>query len=335
MTFCTYEDRPRALPGVKLLLLSAGRAMPDETFDVTCPNLADALTPWLDAVGLKNVRVRREREWAGEGWSSKPGKLLELLDEGHDQVFWIDTDVIVTSDVRPLVRSVPTEAVVVGQEFRTSRPGWVRGHVAGWGLEFARELPHAVNSGTMRYTQAHRPLLRRWKELLAAPEFQSVQKMPIAQRPAAMVGDQDALTALLGSSEFGDVPVHFLKCGREVIQNSGANGYHVLERLANLGRGLPPLIHMLGREKPWDFSAVPSARAKPRDYLELVAIELSPYVAFGRRFQAELGEPAPWLSVRTAAGKVCSWGGLGHPTLQGLPLALVAQCLAKLRKPQV
>jgi hypothetical protein len=335
MIIGSYEDRLGAVPGLKLMVLSMARAMPEVTIDLTCPRIADAFKTWLVTTGLKNVRVRSNREWWGEGWSVKPGKIFELLDEGHEEVLWIDTDIVAHADFRPLLRGLAPDTLVVGEEFRARRPFWTRERTVGWGLEFVRELAHAMNLGFIRLTPVHRPLLARWRALQATPEFQKAMSMPVAERPHIMVTDQDVLTALLGSTEFAHVPVHYLKCGREIIQNSGANGYHVLERLANVGRGLPPLIHMLGREKPWDFRTVPSLRRHARDYMELAAIELSPYVSVGRRYKRELGEPSPWLDIRTALGKVFSWSCLGHPSLQGLPLAIVAQCLSPFRKPGV
>jgi hypothetical protein len=335
MIVVAYEDRISSAVGLKLMVLSVGRSMPDVPIDLTCPKISTEVGAWLEGTGLTNVRVRPSREWKGEGWSVKPGKMLELLDEGHEEVVWIDTDIVANDDFRGLLRGLSPESVAVGQEFRARRPEWTRIRTTRWGLDFARELPHPMNLGFMRVTPAHRPLILKWQSLMETPRFLDAMKLPIAQRPPESTTDQDVFCALLGSSEFAHLPVHYLKSGDDIIQNSGANGYHVVERLRNVWRGLPPLIHMLGREKPWDYPTVPSPSRNPRDYFELVCIELSPYVTVSRRFIDQLGEPAPWLRVRTAAGKAFGLGSLGHHSLQGLPLAILAQCLSGIHKPQV
>lgn len=335
MIIASYEDRPAALSGLKLLLLSVSRVAPGIELDVTTTKaLAPALERWASTAGLSGLAIRTVKGWPGSGWNVKPGKLLEVLGRGHSEVVWIDSDIVAHRDFRPMLADLSPDILVIGQEFRAKHPEGGRYRAAGWGLTYARSLPFTVNSGFIRVTPHHEPLLLRWQELLTSPAYQAAQSQPLPERPVAMLSDQDALWALLASVEFATVPVRYLACGREIIQNSGANGYHAIERLGNLGRGLPPLIHMLGREKPWDYPGVPSLRADARDYLELAAIELSPYVSVARRYKDDLGEPADWLDVRTGLGKLCALATLGHPTAQGLPLALLAWGLSRLRKPR-
>jgi hypothetical protein len=183
----------------------------------------------------------------------------------------------------------------------------------------------------MRFTPKHLPYLERCRELLSRPDYLEAQSKPIPQRPVHMVSDQDLIWALLASSEFAHLPVHYIKCGDEIIQNSGAGGYCVKERLRNTVRGLPPLIHALGKEKPWHYPEVPQNR---RDYLELAVLELCPYVTVARRYAGDLGEPAPWVNVRTGVGRALHYMTLGHHSLQGLPTAVLADVTRWLgRKP--
>ncbi len=330
MILCSYEDRAGSIAGVELFLLSMAEAVPGVPIDVTCPNLRDRLAAWAETVGLSGVTLRGSKDWPGSGWNVKPGKLLELLDEGHDEVIWIDTDIVAHRDFRPAIAGLSPETLVVGQEFRVEHPEGTRIRTTGWGLSYARYLPYTVNSGFVRATQAHRPLLRRWQELMSRPDYVAAQARPIGDRPPAMLGDQDVLWSLLGSSEFASIPVHYLRCGDEIIQNSGANGYRVIERLRHLVRGLPPLIHALGREKPWNYREVPDLRSHRRDYLELALLELSPYVAVASRFSRRLSEPAPWLGARTALARTMRLLALNNPSLQGLPLALVAEVMMRI-----
>ena len=334
LSICGYEDRPSCAVGVELLVASAARHLPGVSIDLTCPQMAGRLLAWADRCGLRHLRVRDAKTWPEAGWDVKPAKLLEVLDDGAAEAVRIDSDIVVTGDFRKAIRDVPDEAIVVGQEFRAPQTDGGRLRAAGHGLQYRRPLRYAVNSGVIRVTQRHRKLLQDWRLLLAGDGYRQAQARPVSQRPAAMVSDQDSLWALLCSSGYEGVPVRFLRCGRDIIQNSGANGYHVFERLRNIIGGMPPLVHALGREKPWHYSSVPSPISNPRDYLELMTLELSPYTAAAIPYRGLLSEPAPWLRVRTLPAKALRLLTLGHPAVQGLPLAVAAYVAAGLgRRP--
>ena len=49
-----------------------------------------------------------------------------------------------------------------------------------------------------------------------------------------MTGDQDVLTALLGSERYAGIPMNVLERGRDIVMNFGPAGYTVMERLRNL-----------------------------------------------------------------------------------------------------
>ncbi len=329
MVICSYEDRLKSQGAVELFILSMTEALPGVPIDVTCPVLHDRLAAWAGSRGLHHVTLRPSKDWPGSGWNVKPGKLLEMLDSGHDEVIWIDTDIVAHRDFRPALAGIGPEAIVVGQEFRTIHAEGGRLRTTAWGLDHARQFSYAMNSGFVRVSPAHRALLLRWQELMARPDYVAIQAQPLSQRPAAMVSDQDVLWALLGSSEFAHLEVDYLACGDSIIQNSGANGYHVVERLRHVVQGLPPLVHALGKEKPWDYPQVPTFRGHRRDYLELALLETSPYVAVASRFAGQLSEPAPWLGARTLLAKSLRLMTLGHPSLQGLPLAALALLMAR------
>src|SRR5262249_5971923 len=61
---------------------------------------------------------------------------------------------------------------------------------------------------------------------------------------------QDALTALLASQEYANVPLKILKRGKDIIQYFGSHGYTISERLSNVVFGAPTFIHSQG-PKPW------------------------------------------------------------------------------------
>ena len=137
-----------------------------------------------------------------------------------------------------------------------------------------------------------------------------------------LIGDQDVLTALIGSKEFSEVPVRYLRRGKDIVQCVGPAGYTVRERIRNIGRGLPPLLH--GAEpKLWGVSAAGAQRHSIRRHYDRLCRELCPYIWVARQFRDELAGEVNELEVRTVAGRLCRALALGDPTLQGLPLALV------------
>ena len=112
-----------------------------------------------------------------------------------------------------------------------------------------------------------------------------------------------------------------MKRGREVIQQFGPSGYTVPERITNLPRGLPPLIHAMG-QKPWYYTEVPNPFKDPRRYYDTVHAELSPYTYIARQYRRNLNETADWMNIRTLPGKLLNAVALGNPSLAEIPLTL-------------
>lgn len=157
MIVACYEDRAKALPCVKLLALSLAEHCPGQPLDLTCPGLVDRINAWPHKP--EQMRLRPERNWPGRAWDVKAGKLLELLDEGWPEVVWVDTDVLVTSDLMAPFRGLDPQTLVVGQEFNHS---FDPGLTEGWGLEPGRDREFGFNGGFIRVTTHHRRLLERW-----------------------------------------------------------------------------------------------------------------------------------------------------------------------------
>lgn len=59
-----------------------------------------------------------------------------------------------------------------------------------------------------------------------------------------------------------------------------------------------------------------------KDYYHIVSCELSPYAWAARQYTAALGEPLEGVALRTLVGRVSNAVAFGHPTLQGMPIAL-------------
>jgi hypothetical protein len=330
MIVCTCEDRPGSIGGLKLLILSLATSSPGLPIDATVSKEAQQeLEAWARRVGIGHVRFRSERSWSGAGWNVKPSKLLELLDEGHSEVVWIDTDIVTSHDIRPLLESASKESLVIAQELKSKQPVATKVRTESWGLPYARAVPNGVNSCVTRVTQTHRPLLEAWRSLLSSREYLLEQARPVTHRPIHMVGDQDVLWALLGTAEFAYVPVHSLTIGDQIIHSCGARGYTIGDRLRHVWGEGPALIHIPGRKKPWYYSKRPSLFQNINDYVNIAIMEVSPYVAEAAQYADRFEEATPWLETRTGLGRVCRAMAFGHPSLQGMPLALASEAVDK------
>ena len=120
-----------------------------------------------------------------------------------------------------------------------------------------------------------------------------------------MVGDQDVLCALLGSTRFADVSCRALLSGVDVAQCFQEDGYPVHDRLSNWRRGrLPPLVHAQGT-KPWTNDA------------HVPYLELSPYPVVARELVAR-SEQWDWLYPRSTIGRVIDSAFNSDPNLRGI-----------------
>ena len=322
---CLHEDRPDYLVGVKLAVASLARHAPQLRVIVSCPNANAEFVDWVRA--QPNAEVRVLRHLRGAGFNVKPSVLLELL-ESHRSVVWIDSDIIISGNVDKWFAPytdhlLATEETYWGQQqggdFRTS----------AWGLEPARSMTCTVNSGVVQVTREHVPLLRDWQTMLAHPSYLKAQSRPWYERPVHMIGDQEALTGLLGSSEFSQLPITLLKRGTDIAQCFGPAGFTPMERIHALaGRG-PSFIHAMG-PKPWLRPAkpvriVPSKNKSTtlRDWYTYLALDVSPYCVEARSYAGKPGVDVGWAWPRSVLGKIlCAVGG-NHPAAPGLPLAVI------------
>ena len=178
------------------------------------------------------------------------------------------------------------------------------------------------DSGVIRVTRDHVPLLKRWKELLESSIYKQSQQKPYDKRDCHLYGAQDVLTALLTSREFSWVPVKLLYRGKDIIQYFGPLGYTVRERLINFLNGLPPFIHCLGF-KPWRLLEEAHLEIRLRRFYVPLLLELSPYNYIASRYKSEADEPMPWLYRSSSLGSFFKILGLGNPCLTDLPISIV------------
>jgi len=317
---CVTESRADEAVALKLLIASLAEHCPDLPVAAWFPPATDSFAQWTAA--LPQVTLHTEVIPGASGWNSKPHALLLLLEAGADEIWWMDSDVILTSDFRRKLPSLRRETLVVAQEAVYGRPEDDGLRAVGWSLEVGRILDEAVNTCVLRVTKAHQELLAEWKLMLESPEYVATQARPWYERPTHFIGDQDVLTALLSSRRFADVPMMWLRRGREIIQYFGPSGYTTADRLRHLTGGVPAFVHEQGGNKPWRAQ---SRRPGPRGVFDRLLADASPYTLYAEHYrdviQAEAGE-ADWMDNRTFAARLLRAAGLGSVPLTGLPLAL-------------
>src|SRR5258708_30228811 len=193
----------------------------------------------------------------------KPQALLHLMDEGHDDIVWIDSDIIVARDIARLSHKLDLNVLVITEEAMCRArydPDGLRARL--WGFKVGRTHPFVLNTGVIRGTKSHRALLSRWRELLESDQYTKVQHLNWRSRPSHMIGDQDVLTALLASQEYANVPLKILKRGKDIIQYFGSHGYTISERLSNVLIGGPTFIHSPRPQPRIHHQPPPPARSR-------------------------------------------------------------------------
>lgn len=324
--FCIAEDRRLEHIGLRLLLASLRRHAPDAPVRLYRPDPEPELLAWIRS-GFPQVEVVPSRPpGAGSEWNCKPAALLPALESGIDVAVWLDSDLIVTRDPRPLLEPPAGGCVCLAQEMVSSPHQGTAARTRGWGWPVAREWPISLNSCVIRTDRSHRDLLRAWQLRLEEPQYRHWQTQPYVKRPPAFLSDQDVLAALLGSPEFADIPVRVLRSGREIIHSGGARAQPVGERLAGILQPIPTFLHG-GGHKAWVVLGperdLPGLFFRFRRLLQ----ETSPYVAAAKEFRAEIGIDSPWLDFRSPLGVLGRAVGFGHHGLRGLPYAALGTLL--------
>lgn len=302
-----YQDRPEHFVAIQLAILSMRDFHPDWQVDVYLAHPDAAFEAWLARFDHLSVRTAPPYR---NGFNAKPAILLDMLDRHGGEVMWVDSDIILTRSLAATLAAAPPDHVVLAEDPPGLWPAGTEPRTRGWGFPVGRSLATSVNSCIVRVNATHRPLVAAWADALVSGAYSQAQADHWSRRPFYYLGDQDALAALVGSADFAHVPVSFLKSGTDIAQCYFANGYAWQDRLLNLARGTPPLVHAQG-EKPW---------APPQPVP--LYLDVCPYKFHARRYRAELLH-TQWLEIQTQAGAVLSAMALGHPDLSGLFPALL------------
>lgn len=318
-TICIAEDRAAHEPSLKLLLLSLNAHCPGMEINLFYPAGGRKFLAWVEK--YPQVRLQTNDLTRGIGWNIKPQAIIRLIEQGFDEVIWIDSDVIVTRNVAPIFSGIGRQVFVISDQGRDYNAlNAVRARL--WGLPVGRVLPFELNSGVLRATKDHYPLVQRWWELIQSKHYQQFQQKVgwAADGPIHMKGDQDVLTALLVSTEFSHVPVHLLRTGRNIVLFDGIFGYSVVARIRSLLRGSPPFIHVPGF-KPWLAKWRLERPISLKDYIEHVYFDVSPYKLSALRFRDELECETGWMELHYALSRILLVAGMGCQPLVGLPIA--------------
>lgn len=336
-TICIAEDRTACEPALRLLLLSLNSHSPNRPVSLFYPTAGDEFLKWVE--GFPQVRLQTERLKHGFGWNIKPQALLQLLDQGFEEIIWIDSDIIITGDVSEVFDTLDENCVAATEDAlgeHRSDDHALRTRL--WGLPVGRVLPFGLNSGVVRVTKQHRSLVRRWWELLQSPQYQEVQKRDWAKRPVHMLGDQDVLTALLASEEFAKIPLFILRRGKHIVQFNGVYGYTVVERIRNLFGDGPTFVHSFAG-KPWLEQWKPASKMGATELLKTTYLDVSPYTLEAKNFETRMGADTNWMESHYGWSQTLRLLGLGRRELTGLPVAAVmdlvrvAKCVAKPFRP--
>jgi hypothetical protein len=315
LDICIYESRPENAIGIKLLVLSIAQHEPTARLHLFVDHMAPELRAWL--ARQPNVILGHLECDPTLGWNVKPKHLLHLLNSGLSSVIWFDSDIIVTRPFGQLVTAGTDKILILAEEYFAYRNQGVAVRTAGWGLPPGQDLSFTPNTCILRTSRAHCSLLRAWQDLLDREDYVALQRRFWSERPFYMIGDQDALSALLGSREFMDIEVRRLRRGHDIAQCFGADGYGPMERIAALWRGMPPFIHAQG-EKPWHGASG-----------KRVHQSLSPYRLLAAAY-ASLLEPDEriWLLADGGMARVLRSISGGHPAVSGL----VPSAAARIKK---
>lgn len=321
MIACIAEDRASCEVGVKLVLLSLARYCPDLAIELFYPPANSCFMAWLKE--FPNVNLNKELTENSSGFNIKPQLILTLLDRGHKDVIWIDSDIVVTQNITNLFCGLDISTFGLTEEALGGRHNDYGGERARrWGFEVGRNLPFAVNTGVLRATDAHRALLECWRGLLSSDAYLQAQRCDWRIRPWHMLTDQDVLTAVLSSGDFSEIPIKALVRGSDIIQFFGPRGYTVAERITNIINGGPTFVHSQGA-KPWNYAWERVPLYDLKQYLRAVYLDLSPYTLAARKYRKNLSNNTDWMNSHFLLAKILRVFGVWYPPLVGLPLALI------------
>jgi hypothetical protein len=218
---------------------------------------------------------------------------------------------LLTGNISSIIQGTPSGTLIAAEEAPWFNNQGTRVRTLNWGLQVGRTFARTINSCFLRLDSNHLELVSEWVALVNDPGYAAAQRLPCDNRPVHLVGDQDPLNALLGSTRFSHLPIRLLRNGREIAQCFEEDGYRVCDRIRRAFRSLPAVVHSQG-EKPW--------RKRMNDSMPLY-LDLSPYKAAAMEYAGALPEVAEWARPSRLWARVFDALAFHDPGLRGLPLA--------------
>lgn len=327
MIICIAENRKTHEPALKILLSSLRRSEPEFMIVVFLSDPSSEFLGWIST--YERIEIRPFEEGFGSGWSVKPYILRSLLQEGHESVLWLDSDIVINGPFGSKMAAFPAGSLIVAEEALAGRarrdPNGLRAQ--RWGFRVGRSLPSVANTCVLRVGTRHGALLSSWIDCMAQGTYRTAQALPFSERPPELGGDQDALTALLCSDRFADVEVSYLKKGRHILQYYGPYGFTLFERLVAMVAGTPPIIHSQA-SKPW---VLRQFKLGLKEYLFAVLSDVSPYTVVAKRLGAFPASGLHWAKPITRLGRIMIVIGAGSASLTGLPIAIAVDAVRLLK----
>jgi hypothetical protein len=321
MIICLAEDRLSELDTIKLLIHSIHKHCdPIPLVHLVFPPADNSFKNWLTS--YPEVELSTEAIIEASGWDIKPYVLTKLLNDGHQKVLWMDSDIIINANISQLIEGYGDDTLVISEEPKGEQFAGGTIRAENWGFEIGRSFKQSVNAGLILCTPKHIKLLDQWKVLIQSTDYRKAQALPWHQRPIHLLTDQDLLSALFNAKEWAHIPIEFLESGKTVVQESGPGGYSPTERLSNIGHDLPAFTHAM-KKKPWRYETTPSLFRNPLRYYYALHCELSVYSYLAGKLAPEIGLESPWLTRRSIFGSLLKFFSMNNPSLAGLPLAII------------
>lgn len=309
LNFCIYEDRKEDYVAVKLLVLSILNTHPEARIFLMGENCSKLQIP----KDFCSEQIFRVPDFTPKlhGWNTKPEALLYLLEQGLERVYWLDSDLLFVRELPERILFPDPSTIIVAEETHSVGRQGSGLRTSAWGLQPGRTLYGTANSCVLSVSTHHVDLLGEYRDMLSSDAYRSSMQEAFHLRPLHMAGDQDVLTALLGSHNYADLEIVWIQAGREIAQCFRADGFSVSDRIACLLGRTPSLIHAQG-PKPWrEYACRP------------VYLELSPYRYAALQYAQSLEpEESAWLPLTRNLAMFWDTLFMGNACLSGIPATI-------------
>lgn len=298
-----YEDRKSHETGIKLLILSFTSYHSDIDFYAFVPNASEKFLKWCAGRDVKCIQESPSKQ---SGFNIKPDLLLWGLDKGYERVTFIDADIILTRALPKFFMDPAEDAIIASQ---TAPLNKVRTKVRTdfWGFKQGRRFIRDPSGCFLSASKKHRSLLNSWAKLLTDERYLSAKNLQDEKTLIPVRGDDEVLSALLGSEQYAHLKLVFLNSTSQIAQCGTPGSYTVHSRLRSLLGHKPYLIHAVGN-KPW-------LREEP--YYK------HPYSIEARAYANQLDEECNW-SIKASHQRDKLWSRVyyNNSAMCDLPAAL-------------